>query len=176
MFSYRASHRKLSFLATIHGKTLVCCLSYRLVGQRGDPRNGNVTRNDHDLVLFKLQHRARLTDRVRPVRLPNPLVDRINPETSTQCVVSGFGTVKDARQSHILKYLTVPLVGREEWYAIESFVDDVHEYLRTLVLEDIVQNVSKIFISAQAIGTVAAMRAMAILVVHWCVSLRVNRF
>jgi hypothetical protein len=33
-----------------------------------------------------------------------------------QCIVSGFGTIKQARQSHILKYLTVPIVGRDQWY------------------------------------------------------------
>ena len=82
---------------------------------RGNPNDGNITRNDHDLVLLKLQTRAQLTDRVKPIRLPYPLVDNISLENIKQCVVSGFGTIKDTRQSHILKYLTVPLVSREQW-------------------------------------------------------------
>jgi hypothetical protein len=83
---------------------------------RGDPNDGNITRNDHDLVLLKLQNRARYTDRVKPIRLPNPANEKITSENMQQCIVSGFGTIKQARQSHILKYLTVPIVGRDQWY------------------------------------------------------------
>ncbi|CAF0980764.1 unnamed protein product [Adineta ricciae] len=80
----------------------------------GDPSNGNVTRNDHDLVLLKLQTRARFSTRVRPIRLPNRTSNQISSEQMQQCIVSGFGTIKDSRQSHILKYLTVPIVEREQ--------------------------------------------------------------
>lgn len=52
---------------------------------------------------------------MKPIRLPYSLADNISPENTKQCVVSGFGTIKDTRQSHILKYLTVPLVSREQW-------------------------------------------------------------
>lgn len=65
---------------------------------------------------MKLQNRARLTDRVRPIRLPHPIDDRMTDESMQRCVVSGFGTIKDTRQSSILKYLTVPIVERDEWY------------------------------------------------------------
>jgi hypothetical protein len=85
------------------------------MGSRGDPKNGNITRNDHDLVLLKLQTRARLTYRVKSIRLPDPVDDKINTADMQQCIVSGFGTVKDTRQSHVLKYLTVPIVERDEW-------------------------------------------------------------
>jgi hypothetical protein len=94
----------------------VFLLSIFIVIFRGDPNDGNITRNDHDLVLLKLQNRARYSDRVKPVRLPNPTNDKINLENAHHCIVSGFGTIKDTRQSYILKYLTVPIVGRDEWY------------------------------------------------------------
>jgi hypothetical protein len=87
---------------------------------RGSPNDGNITRNDHDLVLLKLQNRARYTDRVKPIRLPNLKNEKLASENIEQCIVSGFGTIKDTRQSHILKYLTVPIVGRNQWYIIYS--------------------------------------------------------
>ena len=90
---------------------------------RGTPSNGNITRNDHDLVLLKLQQRARNTDRVRAIRLPNPLNGKTNPETEQHCIVSGFGIIKDTRQSYILKYLTVPIVGRDEWYLLVVLIN-----------------------------------------------------
>ena len=90
---------------------------------RGTPSNGNITRNDHDLVLLRLQQRVRYTDRVRAIRLPNPLNGKTNPETEQHCIVSGFGTIKDTRQSYILKYLTVPIVGRDEWYLLILLVN-----------------------------------------------------
>ncbi|CAF0870210.1 unnamed protein product [Adineta steineri] len=80
----------------------------------GNPNNGNITRNDHDLILLKLQNRIQHTSRVQPIRLPNPIHDKLSSENMQQCIVSGFGTVKDTRQSHILKYLTVPIVEREQ--------------------------------------------------------------
>ncbi len=89
---------------------------------RGDPSNGNITRNDHDLVLLKLQNRAQFTTRVRPIRLPTPMNDRITPENMQQCIVSGFGTIKDARRSNILKYLTVPIVERNQWYVLHVYL------------------------------------------------------
>jgi hypothetical protein len=89
---------------------------------RGDPNNGNITRNDHDLVLLKLQNRAQFTNRVRPIRLPTPMNDRITPENMQQCIVSGFGTIKDARRSNILKYLTVPIVERNQWYSLHVYL------------------------------------------------------
>ncbi|CAF1008933.1 unnamed protein product [Rotaria sordida] len=80
----------------------------------GDPKDGNITRNDHDLVLLKLQDRAQLTNRVRLIQLPDPKNENITFENMQQCIVSGFGTIKDTRQSYILKYLTVPIVGRDQ--------------------------------------------------------------
>ncbi|CAF1563510.1 unnamed protein product [Rotaria magnacalcarata] len=80
----------------------------------GDPKDGNITRNDHDLVLLKLQNPARYTNRVRPIQLPDPKNDQITLENRKRCIVSGFGTIKDARQSHVLKYLTVPIVDRDQ--------------------------------------------------------------
>ncbi len=130
---------------------------------RGDPNDGNVTRNDHDLVLLKLQNRAQFTNRVKPIRLPNLINDKINPENMPQCIVSGFGTIKDTRQSHILKYLTVPIVGRDQWYRFNIYLFLQFSFL---VLEVIVHDVSKIFISVQAIGMVVVMHVTAIQVVH----------
>ncbi len=67
-------------------------------------------------MLLKLQNRARYTNRVKAIRLPNPINDGLNPINMQQCIVSGFGTIKDTRQSYVLKYLTVPIVGRDQWY------------------------------------------------------------
>lgn len=88
---------------------------FAIIISRGDSNDGNLTRNDHDLVLLKLQNRVQFTDRVKSIRLPNPINDKIKPETLQQCIVSGFGIIKDTRQSHVLKYLTVPIVGRDQW-------------------------------------------------------------
>jgi len=88
---------------------------------RGDPSNGNITRNDHDLVLLKLQNPVRYTNRIKPIRLPDPINDKTLLENKQQCIVSGFGIIKDTRQSHVLKYLNVPIVGRDQWYRKISF-------------------------------------------------------
>lgn len=109
-------HIHVMMLGNIQLKMIVWILAL-LVIFRGNPKDGNITRNDHDLVLLKLQTHAQLTDRVKPIRLPYSLTDNITPDNIKQCVVSGFGTIKDTRQSHILKYLTVPLVSREQWYS-----------------------------------------------------------
>jgi len=95
---------------------------FSIITFRGDPNDGNITRNDHDLVLLKLQNRARYTNQVKPIRLPNTGIDKTNPANTQQCIVSGFGTIKDARQSYILKYLTVPIVGRDQWYRPDSYL------------------------------------------------------
>lgn len=67
---------------------------------------------------MKLQNRVKITSRVRPIQLHNPKNTSIVIENKQQCIVSGFGTIKDSRQSHVLKYLTVPIVGRDQWYRI----------------------------------------------------------
>ena len=126
MFKSLVSLHTLPFHDTIRGNprmgnlrsvviasfTFSLCVSL----SRGSPHDGNVTRNDHDLVLLRLQNRARLTDRVRLIRLPHSVDAGLTDESMQRCVVSGFGTIKDTRQSYILKYLTVPIVGRDEWY------------------------------------------------------------
>ncbi len=132
---------------------------------RGDPNDGNITRNDHDLVLIKLLNRARYTNHVKPIRLPDPRIDKINPENTQQCIVSGFGTIKDTRQSHILKYLTVPIVGRDQWYQLH-LVFFLFILNFSLVHEVIEQDVLKIFIYVLAIGMVVVMPAVEIQVVH----------
>ncbi|CAF1630812.1 unnamed protein product, partial [Didymodactylos carnosus] len=76
----------------------------------GDPADGNITRNDNDLILLKLEKPARLTQRVQPISLPEPM----HSFNSQCCIVSGFGVIKESRHSTILKYLTVPLVDRDE--------------------------------------------------------------
>lgn len=127
MCKFRALPLTLPFRDMIHGKRLIHVHSIRCEFEfRGSPSNGNITRNDHDLVLLKLQQRARYTDLVRAIRLPNPLNDKRNPAKQQQCIVSGFGIIKDTRQSYILKYLPVPIVDRDEWY----FKGDLYDLLR----------------------------------------------
>jgi hypothetical protein len=151
---------------------------------RGNPSNGNITRNDHDLILLKLQNRVRLTNRVQYIRLPNFQTDKFSPVNRQQCVVSGFGAIRDTRQSSILKYLTVPIVEREEWYSndtslpmlmiqrkkIDIAIATVHVIIILvfyLVHEVIELNVSKTFIYVLAIGMAEVTRVMVTQGVHW---------
>jgi hypothetical protein len=83
-----------------------------------------------------------------------------------QCIVSGFGTIKDTRQSHILKYLTVPIVGRDQWYQLHIYFILFLIVNFSLVHEVIGQDVLKISIYVLAIGMVVVMHAMEIQVVH----------
>lgn len=116
MFKFHGSNGTLPFHVTILGNiNIIEKNRIAHVLCRGDPRNGNITRNDHDLALLRLRTRANLNHRVQIIRLPTLELNNFEFRSVPHCVVSGFGIVKDNRPSYILKYLSVPIVGRDEW-------------------------------------------------------------
>lgn len=54
--------------------------------------SSNPEDHSHDLMLIRLQHAAKLGDKVKPIRLPNQC-----SKVGQKCTISGWGTVTSPR-------------------------------------------------------------------------------
>ncbi|XP_070558976.1 clotting factor C-like isoform X2 [Ptychodera flava] len=72
---------------------------------------------DNDIALIRLSRPASLTERVRPVCLPQPYLTRQHLRAGKSGVVSGWGRTEDGNPSDILKHARVPVVGSKKCQA-----------------------------------------------------------